>query len=119
MLILNKADRIVGEISYFKGMDYQVGYEVGYQIYLKSDRGKGYMSEALEIFSAYLFKLKPITRLQLNLIKNNIGSRKVAERCGYKHEGTMRRAVFNRGKYHDLELFSLLKEEVESGLFEV
>lgn len=111
LLIMDKNDKLVGEIAYFKGVFYMAGYEVGYQLYRKEDRGKGYMTEALTIFSAYLFALKPIERLEICVSKGNIPSRKVAEKCGFKFEGIKRNAVFNSGSYDDLELLSLLRGE--------
>ena len=101
----------IGELLYFKGFDYQSGFEVGYEIFDAVHYGKGYMTEALSLFCAYLFALRPINRIQVNLMKGNEGSRRVAEKCGFTYEGTMRAATFHRGVYHDLELFSLLREE--------
>ncbi|MCP6657804.1 GNAT family N-acetyltransferase, partial [Klebsiella pneumoniae] len=75
------------------------------------DRGKGYMSEALSLFSSFLFESKPIPRLQLTVVVGNESSRKVAEKCGYRYEGTLRKAAFLAGKYVDLELFGLLPDE--------
>ena len=72
------------------------------------------ISKAVKIFSAYLFELKPIHRLQLNCLKGNTGSRRVAEKCGYKLDGVMREVSFHRGEYCDLELFSLLRSECPS-----
>jgi len=69
------------------------------------------MTEALRIFSAYLFELKPIPRSQLGMFKGNPASREVAERCGYRYEGTQRQGHFLRGQYHDRETFSLLRGE--------
>ncbi len=111
MLITDKSNRLIGEITYFKGVWYLPGYEVGYRIYRDEDKGKGYTTEALKIFVAYLFELKPIKRLEIQVSKDNIASRKVAENCGFKYEGLKRQAVFSKGKYHDIELFSMLKEE--------
>jgi [ribosomal protein S5]-alanine N-acetyltransferase len=105
-----KGDHI-GELLYFKGLDYQSGLEVGYEIFDAVHYGKGYMTEALSLFCAYLFSVRPINRIQVNLMKGNQGSRRVAEKCGFTYEGTMRAATFNRGAYHDLELFSLLRDE--------
>ncbi|MGE5631130.1 MAG: GNAT family N-acetyltransferase, partial [Caulobacteraceae bacterium] len=65
LLITDKTGRILGDISFFKGLKYCEGYEIGYRIYRKENRGKGYMSEALKIFSAYMFSIKPIPRLQV------------------------------------------------------
>lgn len=114
MLITDKNNKIVGEITYFKGLWYMPGYEVGYQIYRNEDRGKGYITEALKIFTAYLFEAKNINRLEIEVTVGNVASRKVAEKCGFKYEGLKRQAVFSKGKYMDIELFSLIKEECHS-----
>lgn len=111
LLITDKAGKLLGDIAYFKGLKYCEGYEIGYRIFRKEDRGRGYMSEALKLFSAYMFSIKPIVRLQVNCFSENSGSRRTAEKCGYKYEGTMRKAVFARGKYYDLDLLSLMREE--------
>ncbi|MBS4538392.1 GNAT family N-acetyltransferase [Clostridium sp. D2Q-11] len=114
MLITDKDDRIVGDITYFKGLWYMPGYEVGYQIFRKEDRGKGYVSEALKIFTAYLFASKDINRLEIELAQGNIGSRRVAEKCGFKYEGLKRGANYKNGKYENCELLGLLREECPS-----
>lgn len=111
MLIIHKSGRILGAITFFKGIGDSEGYEIGYQIYRKEDRGKGYATEALKLFCAYIFELKPIQRLQICTVKGNISSRKVAEKCGFIFEGTMRKAFFARGEYHDLDFLSMLREE--------
>ncbi|SFB13259.1 GNAT family N-acetyltransferase [Clostridium frigidicarnis] len=111
MVITDKNENIVGTISYFPGIWYLTGYEIGYEIYRQGDRGNGYMTEALTLFSAYLFDIKPIKRLEIEISKGNYASRRVVEKCGYQHEGTKRKAVFCKGLYNDLEIFSLLKEE--------
>ncbi len=113
MLITDKeqAGKIVGEIIYFRNADYRAGYEVGYQVFRREDRGQGYMSEALALLSAFLFESKPIPRLQLTLVAGNEASRKVAEKCGYRYEGTLRKAAFLAGEYVDLEMFGLLRED--------
>lgn len=108
MLITSKTDSILGNITFYKGA---IGYEVGYQIFRKEDRGKGYGSEALKLFSTYIFELKPINRLTISILDGNAASRKLAEKCGYLCEGTMRQAYFARGKYHDIQVFSLLRNE--------
>ena len=114
LLITSKKGRLLGTIFFFKGSRYMEGYEVGYRLFKPEDRLKGYMTGVLQIFSAYLFELNPIPRLQLTLIRGNSVSRRVAEKCGFKYEGTMRKAVAQRGVFHDLEIFSLLREECPS-----
>lgn len=111
MLILSLEGDYVGEILYFKGLDYQSGHEIGYELFDKSFAGKGYMSEALLLFCAYMFAVWPINRLQVNIMSQNIPSIRVVEKCGFTYEGTMRQATFHNGIYHDLRLYSLLRDE--------
>lgn len=111
MLILSPQEEYVGEILYFKGLDYQSGYEVGYELFDSQFSGRGIMGEALLLFCAYMFSIRPINRIQVNTMEGNIASAKVAEKCGFTYEGTMRKATFNQGEYHNLRLYSLLREE--------
>ena len=111
MLVTTKDDRMLGTIGFFKDVKYHAGYEVGYWILRREDRGQGYMSEALRIFSAYLFELKPIPRLQVTTVEGNVASRRIAEKCGYQLEGTFRKHGFLRGKYMDVERLALLRED--------
>ena len=84
MLITDRGGRILGQIMFIKEPSYQSGYEVGFVVFRREDRGKGYTTEALRIFSAYLFELKCIPRLQLGTHADNVAARRVAEKCGYK-----------------------------------
>ncbi len=114
MLITDKSGHIVGHIMYIKEPSFQSGYEVGFVVFRREDRGKGYTTEALRIFSAYLFDLRPIPRLQLSTHVDNIAAQRVAEKCGYKLEGTLRQMFFTRGVYVDYALYSLLRDECPS-----
>jgi ribosomal-protein-alanine N-acetyltransferase len=111
MLITDKQDRMLGSIGFFKTAKYRSGYEVGYGILRGADRNKGYMTAALRIFCAYLFEAKPIPRLELHADVANLASQRVAEKCGFKLEGTLRRVTFLRGVPSDARAYSLLREE--------
>jgi ribosomal-protein-alanine N-acetyltransferase len=114
MLITDKSNRILGHIMFIKEPSFQSGYEVGFVVFRREDRGKGYTTEALRIFSAYLFELKPIPRLQVGTHADNMAARRVAEKCGYKLEGTLRQFFFTRGEYVDYVQYSLLRDECPS-----
>ncbi|MGD8450858.1 MAG: GNAT family protein [Phycisphaerae bacterium] len=114
MLFTDKSGRLLGHIMFMREPTYQSGYEVGFVVFRREDRGKGYTTEALRIFSAYLFALKPIPRLQLGTNVTNVAARRVAEKCGYKLEGTLRQLCFSRGAYADCVLYSLLRHECPS-----
>lgn len=114
LLITDKSGKILGDIAFFKGVGYLPGFEIGYNILRREDRGRGYTTEALKLFSAYLFEIKSIHRLEVHADKNNVGSRKVAEKSGFTFEGIKRQAVFSRGEHCDLAIYSMLKDECPS-----
>jgi RimJ/RimL family protein N-acetyltransferase len=65
-----------------------------------------------------LFTIKKINRLELKIMPANTPSKRVAEKCGYKFEGVARGAMFHRGIYQDLEVYSILRQEVPTVLEE-
>ncbi len=111
LLITDLNGRRLGALNVYKASHSYQGWELGYRIYKPEDRGKGYTTEAVRLITAYLFGQEPIDRIQIVLDPRNIGSRKVAEKAGYSLEGTLRNAHFDRGKYSDLLLFSVLRNE--------
>ncbi|MGH3507978.1 MAG: GNAT family N-acetyltransferase [Nocardioidaceae bacterium] len=113
MLLITTRDEIVGEIEYFPITHYLVGYEISYQLFGDRHAGRGYTSEAVRLLVNYLFGLKRVNRLQLNIHPENAASRRVAEKCGFTFEGVMRGAWFHNGAYWDLEIWSLLRDEVD------
>lgn len=114
MLITARDGHMLGGIGFFQTSPYMSGYELGYNIFRSEDRGQGIMTAALRIFSAYLFDIKTIPRLQVATVVGNVASRRIAEKCGYQHEGTLRRCYYLRGEYVDCHLLSLLREECPS-----
>lgn len=115
MLIVDKAtDHILGQVIHFKPVHYYDCVEIGYIIFDVKNRGKGYLSEALRMFCKYLFDLKPIHRIQVQVEPDNIGSRKAAEKCGFQFEGTARSAMISRGKPVDINVFSLIRSDFEA-----
>lgn len=110
-VIADKKGKMLGMIMFFKEPSYQSGYEVGFGIHKRADRNKGIMTEALRIFSAYLFELKDISRISLGTDVDNIPAIRVAEKAGYKQEGTLRKFYFSHGEHKDCVVYSLLREE--------
>jgi len=110
-LITDRDGRRLGQINIYNASHSYHGWELGYRIFRPEDRGKGFMTEAVRLATAYLFGQGPIERVQIVLDPRNTGSRNVAERAGYRLEGTLRRALFDRGEALDLLLFSIVRNE--------
>ena len=116
MLIVDKqTDRILGVMVFFKPMFYHDSVEIGYILFNPNDRGKGIVPEALRLFIKYIFDWKPIHRIQLQIEPDNLSSQRVAEKCGFTLEGTARKAFISRGKAVNIDVFSLLREEFQTG----
>jgi RimJ/RimL family protein N-acetyltransferase len=114
LLMIDRDDEIVGEIEFFPITNYLVGYELSYLLFGEQHWGKGYTTEAVQLLTEYLFAGKRTNRLQLNIHPDNQASRRVAEKAGYTFEGVMRGCWFHRGEYHDLEIWSILRDEVQT-----
>jgi hypothetical protein len=39
-------------------------------------------------------------------------SRRVADKCGFRHEGTARGAWYNNGRYQDVEIYAIVQDDV-------
>jgi RimJ/RimL family protein N-acetyltransferase len=111
LLMVDDEGQIVGEIEYFPITHYLQGYEISYQLFGEQHAGKGYTTEAVNLLVGYLFGRKRVNRMQLNIHPENSASKKVAEKCGFTFEGTMRGCWFHQGDYQDLEVWSMLRAE--------
>ena len=112
MLVMTTAeDGIVGHIEFFRPVTYWDAWELSYQLYDDRFAGRGYTSEAVALLIDYLFASKRPDRIQLVIVPENAASRRIAEKCGFQLEGTVRRAFFNDGRSQDLLLFSLVRDD--------
>jgi RimJ/RimL family protein N-acetyltransferase len=115
LVIVSGDDEIVGNVGFFKTVDYLDELELGYHIFDPKNRGKGFASEAVKLLVRYLFETNKVNRIRLNIHPENFASRSLAERCGFRHEGTARGAWYNRGRHHDVEVYAILHSDVIDG----
>lgn len=90
LVLVNPADEILGHIEFFQAVNYLDECELSYQIYNAENRGQGVMTEAVNLLVRYLFKTKRMNRIRLIIHPDNAASRRLAEKCGFTHEGTAR-----------------------------
>ncbi len=115
LLIVSPEGAILGHIEYFRTVNYLDEIELAYHIYNPAQRGKGVATEAVQLLVRYLFETKRFNRIRLIIHPDNAASRRLAEKCGFRHEGTARGAWFHQGKHHDVEVYALLRDEVITG----
>ena len=111
MMLDRAAGRIVGSIGLFHA-DWEVrSAEIGYGV-RGDERGKGYASEALGAVARWALAEGGIQRAWLTANTDNVASVRVAEKAGFRREGTLRRAALDDDGLHDLAVFSLLDDEL-------
>jgi ribosomal-protein-alanine N-acetyltransferase len=111
LLMITPEDEIAGHIEFFKPVSYWDAFELSYQLYDDGFAGRGYSTEAVQLLVDYLFGAKKHHRIHLVIVPENAASRRVAEKCGFVLEGTIRGAFFNGGRNQDVLLYSLLSTD--------
>ncbi len=111
LLIETPDGEMAGHIEFFRPVTYWDAWELSYQLYDTRFAGKGYTTEAVQLMVDYLFGAKKPERIQLAIAPANTASRRVADKCGFTLEGTMRSAFFNDGRSQDLLIYSLLRTD--------
>jgi [ribosomal protein S5]-alanine N-acetyltransferase len=113
LLIVEKAGNLLGHIEFFQTVSYLDELELSYQIYDQAERGHGYTTEAVTLLVRYLFGYQKTNRIRLIIHPENGASRRVAEKCGFTHEGTARGAWYHLGTSHDVEVYAILRDEID------
>jgi [ribosomal protein S5]-alanine N-acetyltransferase len=117
LIVDNNSAKIIGQMFYFNTVDYMSELEIGYIVFDTNARKKGATTEALKLLTDHLFDVRPVNRIRLVIATENVASRRVAEKNGYVHEGTMRGGWFNGGRgeaqYIDGELYAITRQDLK------
>lgn len=73
----------------------------------------GIASEAMALRTRYAFRELNLHKLMTEAYVENAGSRRALEKTGYRTVGVRREHFFTRGRWHDLWLGELLREDWE------
>jgi [ribosomal protein S5]-alanine N-acetyltransferase len=109
--IVHKAEKkLIGTCGYVEwSMTHSRG-EIGYVL----DRkywNQGYMSEAVNAIMEFGFREMLLNRIEAKCEVNNIGSARVMEKVGMQLEGILRQQLFVKGRYWDLKIYSILRDD--------
>lgn len=85
--------------------------EIGYWM-SPEGRGRGFMTRAVRLASAWGIDALGLTRITWYAVVGNEPSRRVAEACGYRVEGLLRRGGERRGERLDHWVGGLLSEDL-------
>ena len=104
--------RLVGTIGYMDYNEDNATVEVGYSLAHWLWNG-GYMTEALSRVIAYTFEAMDVNRIEAQHELDNPASGRVMEKCGMRKEGELRQRLYNKGKYVDVALYAILREDYD------
>lgn len=82
------------------------GYWIG-QRYAR----KGYMKEAVEALVHYAFTELDLSRIESACLPENVASRGVLEKCGYKYEGVAQSYLQINGRWRNHVLYANLRSD--------
>lgn len=103
-------DTVIGMcgFNYWMRRDYRAS--VGYDL-ARAYWGQGVMTEAMQAVISFGFERMKLNRIEADADGRNTASHRVLEKIGFRVEGVQRQQFFEAGDFHDLVLFSLLRQE--------
>jgi ribosomal-protein-alanine N-acetyltransferase len=110
---LRSDGRLCGGVGLHPDMPHQraeIGYWLGVPFW-----GNGYATEAAQAVVRHGFEHFKLNRIFASHCKGNEASGNVLRKIGMRHEGCLRQAILKWGKFIDLEMYSILREEILVG----
>ena len=74
-------------------------------------RGHGYGTEAQRQVAAYLFSTTDVNRVEASTDIENLPEQRSLQKAGFQREGVARGCQFRAGSYHDLVVYSRLRDD--------
>lgn len=106
---LRSDGRLVGGVGLHPEMQHrraELGYWIGVPFW-----GNGYATEAARELVRQGFETVKLNRIFASHFEGNEASARVLRKVGMRHEGCMRKAIFKWGKFLDLEMYAILRDE--------
>jgi ribosomal-protein-serine acetyltransferase len=108
VILLN--EELVGRIGlHHLDKDNKMG-SIGYWL-TKNAEGKGIILKSCKKLISYGFEKLQLQRIEIKAAVENSRSQQIPQKLHFKKEGILRQAELINNKFHDLILFSMLKDE--------
>lgn len=109
-IVLRETGRVIGTIGFMSYAEDNASAEIGYSM-ARGLWGRGLMPEAVTALLDLGFRQMRLHRIEAQHVPANQASGRVMLKCGMRHEGTLRGRVFIKGKFSDVELYAILRED--------
>lgn len=104
-------DRVIGNTGLFDLDLFNGSAGLGITVGKAADRGKGYGTEMLRALLRFAFGQLRLERVWLDVYAGNDNARRVYEKVGFVHEGTLRRAALRDNRWLDIDRMAILADE--------
>jgi RimJ/RimL family protein N-acetyltransferase len=110
-IALRADDRLIG-VTGLHHIDYKnSNCEYGLLVGEKAEWGHGYGSEACALLTGYAFDTLNLHRVWLGAYEHNAAAIHIYEKVGYRREGVLRDDKYNEGRYFNVLLMAILRDE--------
>jgi ribosomal-protein-alanine N-acetyltransferase len=107
---LAQEHRVIGTIGFMWLQQENRSAEVGYSL-SRAYWNRGLMTEALGAVLQFGFDKLHLNRIEAQHESDNPASGRVMAHVGMRHEGRLRQRVYNKGRYVDVELYAILRDD--------
>lgn len=102
--------RMIGTIGFMWYQRENNSAEIGYSL-SRAYWNQGLMTEALNAVLDFSFREMRLHRVEAQHELDNPASGQVMRKAGMRYEGTLRGRLFNKGRYVDVALYAVLRED--------
>lgn len=111
--LIHVGGEMAGSIGFHNLDNNNRSAHIGYWI-AREFEGEGIVTHSCQFLIEYLFEVLKLNRIQINCNVENVRSRAIPERLGFKLEGVHRQVEFLNGRFGDWAIYGLLREDWES-----
>jgi len=119
--VIFNGDDLIGRIGLYQIDERSESASIGYWL-VREAQGRGIMTAACRTLISFAFSELGLHRIEIRCAAPNTKSQAIPERLGFRKEGVLKDADKVNGRYFDLFLYAMLREEwkaqTESGFFE-
>jgi len=113
VISITETGKVVGTIGFMWIQQENRSAEVGYSL-SRAYWNQGIMTEALTALLDFGFLKLNLNRIEAQHESDNPASGRVMAKAGMNFEGRLRQRIYNKGRFADVDLYSILRQEYMS-----
>ena len=102
---------VVGVVGHYRAHPVLEYTDLWYVLGDPNARGQGFGRESVRLLTGHLFTTSPVERVGATCDVENVASYRLLEGLGFRHEGTLRSALFHHGRWHDVRVYGITRSE--------